>query len=116
MYLIQLITEALELSSVPLTVGQILDIIEKNPKRQQCEEFTRVAVARSAIARQLTKYSSGWNPILMRVTPRKYLIRDKTIPIKRKLKESDLHSCLVDFVFDRFNVLCKTINALKFSK
>jgi hypothetical protein len=116
MYLIQLITEALESSSVPLTVGQILDIIEKNPQKNQCEEFSRVAVPRSAIARKLTEYSSGWNPLLTRVASRKYLLRDKTLPIKRKLKESDLHPCLVDFAFDRFNVLCKTINALKFSK
>jgi hypothetical protein len=116
MNLIQLIIEALESSATPLTVDQILGIIEQNPKRLRCEELTRVRVARSAIARQLTKYSGGWTPVVERVHPKRYRLRDKTIPVKANLKEADLHPYLVKFAFDRFNVSCKTINALKIAK
>lgn len=113
MRLIDLIIIALKKSKEPLTQGEILDLIEKNPKRLDCEEFTRVVVPRSAIARQLTRYSSGAKPILQKVQARKFKLFSEIIPQETLLKESDLHPFLVKFAFERFNVLCKTINAVK---
>jgi len=81
-----------------------------------CEEFTRVKVPRSAVARQLTKYSSGSKPILQKVEARKFQLVNEKIPQETLFKEIDLHSILVEFAFERFNVHCKTINAVKIKK
>ena len=116
MRLIDLIIEALKKANRPLTQGDILELIEKNPKRLECEEFTRVAVPRSAIARKLTKYSSGSKPILQKVQARKFQILSGEIPQETLLREFDLHPFLVKFAFERFNVYCKTISAVKIRK
>src|SRR3989338_10089797 len=113
MRLINLIVEALKNIKYPLTQGEILELIEKNPKHKYCEEFTRVAVPRSAIARQLTKYSSGAKPVIKKVGARKFELITDDVPEETLLREYDLHPVLVKFVFDRFNVYSKTINALK---
>ena len=88
-------------------------MIEKNPKHNNCEEFFRVAVPRSAVARQLTKYSSGSKPIIKKVEARKFQLISADVPEETLLKEFDLHPTLVKFAFDRFNVYSKTINAVK---
>ena len=116
MRLIELILEALEFAKKPLSQGEILELIEKNPKHSECEEFTRVKVPLSAIARRLTKYSSGWDPVLLKSGPRRFVIRDKKIPVKKHLQEAAMHQPLAEFAFNRFNVHCKTINALKVKK
>lgn len=116
MRLIDLIIEALESAKKPLSQGELLEIIEKNPKHSECEEFTNVKVPLSAIARRLTRYSSGWDPVLIKSGPRRFEIRDKNIPIKKSLQEAALHRPLAEFAFNRFNVYCKTINALKVRK
>ena len=116
MRLIDLIIEAFKKSKQPLTQGDILRLVKKNPKRLNCEEFNRVDVPRSAIARQLTKYSSGSKPILQKVKARKFKLLNKKIPQETLLKEIDLHPTLVKFAFERFNVHCKTINAVKIKK
>lgn len=113
MRLINLIIEALKNTNDSLTQGEILDLIEKNPKHKFCEEFARVTVPRSAVARQLTKYSSGSKPIIKKVEARRFQLVDDNIPQETLLKEFDLHPILVKFVFDRFNVHSKTINAVK---
>ncbi|OGY57684.1 MAG: hypothetical protein A3H67_03460 [Candidatus Buchananbacteria bacterium RIFCSPLOWO2_02_FULL_46_11b] len=113
MRLINLIVEALKNIKYPLTQGEILELIEKNPKHKYCEEFSRVAVPRSAIARQLTKYSSGSKPIIKKVEARKFQLIAEDVPNETLLKEFDLHPILVKFAFDRFNVYSKTINAVK---
>jgi len=113
MKLIDLIIEALKKSNIPLAQGDILGQIENNPKHKSCEEFTRVAVPRSAIARQLTKYSSGAKPVIKKVGARKFELITDDVPEETLLREYDLHPVLVKFVFDRFNVYSKTINALK---
>lgn len=113
MKLIDLIIEALKKTENPLTQGDILDLIEKNPKHKKCEEYSRVAVPRSAIARQLTKYSSGSKPIIKKVAARRFSLITDDVPKETLLKEFDLHPVLVKFVFERFNVFCKTINAVK---
>lgn len=116
MRLIDLIIEILKKSKRPLTQGDILELIKKDHKHLDCEEFTRVKVPRSAIARQLTKYSIGSKPILQKVHPRKFRLLDEKIPQETLLKEIDLHPILVKFAFERFNVYCKTINAVKIKK
>ncbi len=113
MRLINLIIEALRSTDNSLTQGEILDLIEKNPKHKFCEEFSRVAVPRSAVARQLTKYSSGSKPIIKKVEARRFQLVDDSIQEETPLKEFDLHPILAKFVFDRFNVYSKTINAVK---
>lgn len=113
MRLIDLITEALKKSNKPLTQGDILELIEKNPKRFNCEEFTRVEVPRSAIARQLSRYSSGSKPLLQKIQARKFRLIGKKILNEKLFKEIDLHPILTKFAFERFNVLCKTISAVK---
>lgn len=114
--LINLILESLELKKIPLAQGEILDLILKNPKNVYCDELNRVKVPLSAIARQLTKYSSGSNPVLVKVSARKYQIRNNNIPVQSHIKEIDLHPSMVRFAFTRFNVFCKTVNALKVNK
>jgi len=113
MKLIDLIIEALKDSDIPITQGDILELIKQNPKHKQCKEFLRVAVPRSAIARQLTKYSSGSKPIIKKVEARKFKLITDDVPEETLLKECDLHPILAKFAFDRFNVYSKTINALK---
>lgn len=115
MRLIDLIIEALKQSNTnkPLTQGDILELIKKNPKHLDCDEFTRVEVPRSAIARQLTKYSSGSRPLLQKVQARKFQLFSEIIPQETLLKEIDLHPFLIKFALERFNVYCKTINAVK---
>ncbi len=63
MKLVELIIEILENSIVPLKQGEILELAQKNPAFYSCGELQRVAVPLSAIARCLTKYSSGGNPV-----------------------------------------------------
>ncbi|MFH1402253.1 MAG: hypothetical protein ABIG87_01340 [Patescibacteria group bacterium] len=116
MQLINLIIEALKTSRHPLTQDDILGLIKNNPKHLNCEEFIRVKVPRSAVARQLTKYSSGSIPILRKVEARKFQLITEKIPIETLLREIDLHPVLVKFAFERFNVHCKTISAVKIKK
>jgi hypothetical protein len=78
-----------------------------------CDEFTRVEVQRSAIARQLTRYSSGSNPIIKKIYPRKFELINGEIKNYHENKEINLHPALVKFAFERFNVFCKTISAVK---
>lgn len=113
MKLINLIIESLKNTERPLTQGEILELIEKNPNHKYCEEFYRVAVPRSAIARQLTKYSSGSKPVIKKVGARRFQLITDDIPNETLLKEFDLHPTSVKFAFDRFNVYSKTINAVK---
>lgn len=116
MQLINLIIEVLKKSKHPLTQDDILGLIKNNPKHLKCGEFIRVKVPRSAIARQLTKYSSGSMPILQKIKARKFQLITEKIFIEPQLKEIDLHPVLVKFAFNRFNVHCKTINAVKIKK
>jgi len=113
MKLIELIIEALKKSEHSLTQDDILELIKNNSKHLDCEEFIRVKVPRSAVARQLTKYSSGSKPILQKVKARRFQLINEEIPQETLFKEIDLHPILVKFAFERFNVHCKTINAVK---
>ena len=85
-----------------------------------CDELQNVKVPLSAIARCLTKYSSGTNPVLriydegnIKKSQKRFFLRSKNIPEVTTVSESSLHPYLVKFAQDRFNVYCRTINALK---
>jgi len=111
--LIDLIIETLKNNNYPLTQGEILKLIEKNPKSYDCVELSRVDVPRSAIARTLTKYSSGSEPVIKKVASRKFQLIADGVLNREILKESDLHPILSKFAFGRFNVYSKTISAVK---
>lgn len=116
MRLISLIIKVLASKKSPLSQGEILEAILKDPLSKECEELNRVDVPLSAVARQLTKYSSGASPILVKVEARKYQLVNKDIPIQSQSREIDFHPALVNFAFQRFNAYCKTVNAVKILK
>ncbi len=118
--LIDLIVDILENSDNALKQKEIFEFIEKHEKITFCEEFHRVKVPLSALARCLTKNSTGTSPILGiysedKVSFQRYYLRNKSYE-NLLFAEIDLHPYLVKFAFERFNVYCKTINALKTSK
>ena len=72
MKLVELIIEAFKKENIPLSQSEIFNLIEKSPAKFQCKEYLRVSVPRSAISRQLSKFSRGSNPIFQKVKSRKY--------------------------------------------
>lgn len=122
MELIELIVEILDNSDKPLMQGEILSLLEKHEKYDECDAL-KVKVPLSAVARCLTKYSSGSQPVIgiydegkSKKSRKKFFLRTKDIPEVSVIPESALHPYLVKFAKARFDVYCKTINALKVSK
>jgi hypothetical protein len=106
-----------------LKQGEILSIAEQREDYAQCSELQEVKVPLSAVARCLTKYSSGSNPVFgvafegkNKQSQKWFFLKTKDIPEVKLIPESSLHPYLVSFVNRRFNVFCKTINALKVLK
>ena len=123
MKLVELIIDILEKSEIPLTQGEILSIAEKHEKYYECEELQKVQVPLSAVARCLTKYSSGSNPVFgiqnegkAKKSKKHFFLKSKNIPEATVIPESSFHPYLVKFAKERFGVYCKTINALKVQK
>ena len=123
MEIIELVIDILENSEVPLKQGEILALVEKHPGYSLCNKLHTVQVPLSAIARCLTKYSGGSNPIIgiynegkSKRSQKRFFLRTKDIPEVSKVSEISLHPYLVKFAKERFGVYCKTINALKVSK
>ncbi|KKQ76421.1 MAG: hypothetical protein US99_C0072G0002 [Candidatus Daviesbacteria bacterium GW2011_GWF2_38_6] len=123
MKLVELIMEVLENSESPLKQGEILSSIQKHFKYNDCKEIKKVQVPLSAVARCLTKYSGGSNPVFgiyfegkPKISQKRFFLKTKNIPEVKIIPESTLHPYLVKFVYGRFNVFCKTINALKTAK
>ncbi len=123
MEIIELVIDILEHSEVPLKQGEILALAEKHPGYSLCNKLHTVQVPLSAIARCLTKYSGGSNPIIgiynegkSKRSQKRFFLRTKDIPEVSKVSEISLHPYLVKFAKERFGVYCKTINALKVSK
>ncbi|MBA2621529.1 MAG: hypothetical protein H0U87_10050 [Acidobacteria bacterium] len=123
MKLVELIIEILEDSLIPLKQGEILELAQRNPAFYSCGELQRVDVPLSAVARCLTKYSSGSNPVFgvadegkVKRSQKRFFLKTKDIPEVKNIPESSLHPYLVKFVHERFNVYSKTINALKVAK
>lgn len=123
MKLVELIIDILEKSESPLKQGEILSLAEAHPAYKQCDELHNVQVPLSAVARCLTKYSGGSSPVFGiyfegrdKQSQKRFFLRTKNIPEVKTIPESSLHPYLVKFAKARFNVYCKTINALKFTK
>src|SRR3989344_4132330 len=113
MTLIELIIEVFKKTSHPLSQSEIFELIENNPRKSECKEYLRVNVPQSAVSRQLSKFSSGSNPLFQKVELRKYKLISEEISETNLVKEFELHPLLTKFAFERFNVNCKTINAVK---
>lgn len=123
MKLVELIIDILDKSSEPLKQGEILELAQKHKNYADCEELQNVQVPLSAVARCLTKYSSGSNPVFgiydegkLKRSQKRFFLKSKNIPEATVIPESALHPYLVKFAKERFGVYCKTINALKVSK
>jgi len=123
MKLVELIIDILGKSEAPLKQGEILSLAEKHPAYKYCNELRNVHVPLSAVARCLTKYSGGSNPVFGiyfegrdKQSQKRFFLKTKNIPEVKTIPESNLHPYLVKFAKERFNVYCKTINALKFIK
>ena len=123
MKLVELIIDILEKSEIPLTQGEILALAEKHEKYSECEKLHSVEVPLSAVARCLSKYSSGSNPVFgiqdegkAKKSKKHFFLKTKKIPEATIIPESSLHPYLVKFAKERFGVYCKTINALKVAK
>lgn len=122
MKLVDLIIDILEFS-VPLKQGEILAAVEKHSDYLKCVELQRVSVPLSAIARCLTKFSGGSKPVFgvffegkNKKSQKRFFLKTKDVPEVKNIPESSLHPYLVKFAKERFNVHCKTINALKVAK
>lgn len=120
MKIIDLIVDVLNDNSLPLQQNEIFERIQKHSDYLLCHELQRVQVPISAIARTLSKYTVGTNPIIGimserrdKVSFKQYFLHSKIYDGVHSLAEIALHPYLVKFAFERFNVYCKTINALK---
>jgi len=123
MKLVELIIDILDNSEIPLKQGEILALAEKHRDYKKCEVLHRVQVPLSAVARCLTKYSSGSKPVFgvffdgkHKKSQKRFFLKTKDIPEVKIIPESSLHPYLVKFVKERFNIYSKTINALKVLK
>lgn len=123
MELIELIIDILDKSDRPLMQGEIFSLAKKHPNYNECKKLREVQVPLSAVARCLTKYSSGSNPVIgvfddgkNRAANKRFFLKSKDIPEASVVPESALHPYLVKFARERFGAYCKTINALKVSK
>lgn len=115
--------DILEKSVAPLKQGEILSLAKTHLSYKDCDELISVQVPLSAVARCLTKYSGGSAPVFGiyfegrdKQSQKRFFLKTKNIPEVKNIPESSLHPYLVKFVKERFNVHCKTINALKFIK
>lgn len=123
MKVVELIIDILEHSEMPLKQGEILFAAERHPSYQKCTELQKVQVPLSAVARCLTKYSGGSNPVFgiayegkNKRSQKRFFLKTKDMPEVKNISESSLHPYLVKFASERFNVYSKTINALKVAK
>ncbi len=123
MKLVEIIIDILDNSLVPLKQGEILELAENHPAYDSCGELKRVAVPLSAVARCLTKFSSGSNPVFgvadegkSKRSQKRFFLKTKDIPEVKNIPELSLHPYLVKFAYERFNVYSKTINALKVAR
>lgn len=117
---IDLIIKVLDEVNIPLQQKEICNLALEHPEFDTCYELVRVKFPCSAIARNLSKYSVGVSPIIGihsekrdKVSFKKFYLRSKKYKDISTLSEIELHPYLVKFMFERFNVSSKTIDALK---
>jgi len=87
MKLVELVIDILDHSETPLKQGEILSIAEQREDYAQCRELQEVKVPLSAVARCLTKYSSGSNPVFgvafegkNKQSQKRFFLKTKDIP------------------------------------
>lgn len=119
MKLIDLIVNVLENSSEPLQHKEIVERVCSHLFAKSCSELQRVKVPASAVARCLTKNTTGVKPILGvidedKASFRRYYLLNINDSFQN-LKEADLHSILAKFLFTR-GIYAKTIQASKITK
>ncbi|MCS6795331.1 MAG: hypothetical protein RMJ97_04420 [Raineya sp.] len=116
MRLIELIVKVLEEATHPLQQKEIVERVLSHVSAKDCSELQRVKVPASAIARCITKYSSGVTPILGIADSEKasfkryYLLNSNHNAIN--LKEIDLHPILAKYLYNQ-GIYAKTIQASK---
>ena len=120
MQLIDLIIEILDAADNPLQQKELTELAITHPNYSSCSELVRVDFPASAIARTLSKYSVGTSPVIGiysekrdKLSFKKFYLQSKSYPEIHTLAEIELHPYLVKYVFERFNIYSKTINALK---
>lgn len=120
MQTIDLIIDILDAASSPLQQKEICNLALAHPNYSSCFELVRVKFPCSAIARTLSKHSVGTNPTIGiysekkdKSSFKKFYLQSKEYKDIHTLAEIDLHPYLVKFVYERYNIYSKTINALK---
>lgn len=117
MTLIEIIIDILQKAEKSLKQGEIWTILEKHLEYSDCKEIQNVKVPYSALARCLTKWTSGSNPIIGYTgnehSNKSYFLLNDQINFERGLTEFQMHPLLVEFAKHRFGAFCKTINAVK---
>jgi hypothetical protein len=121
MDLANLIIAVLQNSNRPLKQGEIFELIKNHPEYSKCPDIQKVKVPMSAVARCLSKYSSGSAPIFgisdaSKQSQKSYFLKNSQSKEIRPISEADMHPILAKFAAARFNVFSKTINAMKVLK
>ena len=121
MQLLNLIIAVLKISNKPLKQGEIFELIKKHPEYSTCGDIQKVKVPLSAVARCLSKYSGGSEPLFgisdaRKQSQKSFFLKSGRLKEIKIIPESDLHPYLAKFARTRFNVFSKTINALKVLK
>jgi len=119
MTLIEIVIDILEKAVKPLKQGEIWDILVKHDEYENCQEIKRVKVPTSALARCLTKYTSGSQAIIgfngNEHSSKSYFLISNNLntSFQKNFSEFELHPFLAEFAKYRFGSYCKTINAVK---
>ena len=115
MMLIDLIVDVLYNSTKPLVQSEINKLVDNHQDVNLCSEYLKVKVRGSAIARCLTKNTTGTNPMVGiieegKASYKRYYLLNKqySFPV---LSEYALHPILVKFAYERFGIYSKTIQA-----
>ena len=117
MKLIDLLVDVLANATKPLVQSEIYNLVELHSQKTLCTEYMKVKVGASAVARCLTKYTVGTNPTIGiiddgKASYRRYYLLNSQYG-SSILREIDLHPILVKYVFERFGIYAKTIQATK---
>jgi len=121
MLLIEIVIDILKNTQRPLQLREIKHAVKNHKEYFNCKEIHDVKEESATISRCLSKYSTGSSPIigvLLEETnkPKKFYLGKNVNSQILTIPELELHPYLVKFVNKRFNVISKTINAVKILK
>jgi hypothetical protein len=122
--LIDLIVSVLRDANSELVQSQIDSAVLKHPALAQCHEAMRVKNLSSAIARSLSKHTSGSSPIISildegkdKVSFKRYYLASASASMQNfSVPEILLHPVLTKFAHAMWRVQCKTIQSNKTSR